>query len=285
MGSSLFVLAALATLFPESWAPYLWPASIPSGQTDLWKSYVELLRKDRFPVIFERRSISKRVRTYVMSLEEGEQHLVELSHERSADQVPRFPQMLDIFPGLSFDRGKVPLEPNHPAMNFLRDGIQKDQGNGLKCRYVVFGNGVGLTSRPDGLQPKSANPAKLIVRAVCPCDGYADRWSLQERYLEELNGELQGGAGYYGYDCVPLPPILLINLVYPWLIPEGPNNKKEILSERWPSAEQDLQNSMIYLKREHLPPWPIYVESKGYLRRAFDADMKYVSKGIFKLPD
>ena len=177
---------------------------------------------------------------------------------------------------------EVPLFPQEPF------GDEKD----LSCRWTTLKQDPFYLYDVEHTNYRS-EPGKgyrpFAIHAVCPCKELPRHWVFLdvacEMYL--VKGQKHDVPSschqpMWSYGCRKIDPLLMINFPPLWIANTIPDPKGV------PREQGALEKLILILQKEvrdgNLPRWPIYVEDNGKLRRAEKRDMKFVSKGIFKIP-
>lgn len=153
---------------------------------------------------------------------------------------------IDVFPVDAFGQASNRIPKDHAVFRLM--GNRSLLQEPTKCRFVVFREPLPKPPPSEGIFMFRE------ARAVCPCTN--GKWSLVgpgsgPNYDFRTEG-LGGGDGMYSELCQHSDPLVLLN------------------------------SNTIHI---NFPDKPTFIEHRGELRRARDADTQYVEKGIFKIPD
>ncbi|HLG19625.1 MAG TPA: hypothetical protein VI895_07385 [Bdellovibrionota bacterium] len=283
---------ALAFNYPSFWASHLWPVPQQQSGEIVWDYWIRAastsllpkwLTKDRRNIV-ESSQHGLSIRLHDAAMKQMTPRLrILLNNSKEPRQLPpeklRPPSYnMDVFPSDRFG-----ITAALPKDSLALEVLGPRQ---LDCRFI-------LNSNPKPVDGEGGGPIFFFIRAVCPCRGYPGRWSV----LEKIGGgdlvrPWHGGTADL---CIPIDPKVLLNRPPLWEDCkrwEKPfptvfwfDQKETLEKDRYWHINNDLRCMKGNLEDGNLPLWPIYVEHHGKLRRASEADMKFVSQGIFKIPD
>ncbi|HLG18979.1 MAG TPA: hypothetical protein VI895_04070 [Bdellovibrionota bacterium] len=258
---------------PGLWVSLIWGVPDRAKDQGAWEYLDSISRLQNVPIWIQNQSELSNGRVLLRQLSDSEvvawdENLAGKSFTRAFKVTKNVAIPTDPFPPIAFGID-APFNlnkdlPSALAKYFSSPNIAK----ATLCRTMAITNQLPIENR----DPKNSSYIPVEVRTVCP-SSVKGRWSLFLKLLslDEQSGYISGGAGLYSERCLPTDPMILLNR-----------------PPFWASSCTKLGCLNILrgiLEKSELPSWPIYVEQKGRIRRAEKADLPWLSKGEFRIPN